>query len=78
MGSANASIRRMAVPSERISASGVITPIICGAARYMTSPVTAITAMPIPTVMPASFRASPCRPAPTPCPTSVVAASAIP
>ena len=32
MGSANASIRRTAVPSERISASGVITPIICGAA----------------------------------------------
>ena len=53
-------------------------PIICGAARYMTSPITAITAMPIPTVMPASFRASPCRPAPTLCPTSVVAASAIP
>ena len=78
IGTANASIRKMETPSETTSGTGVMTPIIKGAARYMIAPITVMTAIPITTVIRAKLRAKSWRFAPRLCPTNVVAASAIP
>ena len=78
IGSAKASMRSTCVPRSRISSTGVIRPIISGAKTYITTPIKAITAIPIPTVNLAKLRHKPYCPAPILCPTSVVAASPIP
>nr|DAU67669.1 MAG TPA: PolyVal ADP-Ribosyltransferase [Caudoviricetes sp.] len=78
IGSAKASMRSAMMPSSRISGSGVMMPIISGAATYITKPMNAMTTMPSDTVMRAKRCVSIRRPAPLLCPTNVVAASAIP
>ena len=78
MGSAKASMRNTCVPKARISSTGVINAIISGANTYITTPIKAITAMPMPTVSLAKLRHKPYCPAPMLCPTSVVAASPMP
>lgn len=71
-------MRSAMMPSSRISGSGVMMPIISGAATYITKPMNAMTTMPSDTVMRAKRCVSIRRPAPLLCPTNVVAASAIP
>ena len=51
IGSAKASMRSAITPNLRISSTGVIVPIICGAKMYITTPIIPMTAMPMNTVM---------------------------
>ena len=51
IGSANASIRKTITPSSRISPTGVIRPIICGANQYIRIPINPMTHIPMNTVM---------------------------
>ena len=51
IGYAKASIRRALTPSRSTSGSCVMVPIMNGAPRYITTPITPITAMPTRTVM---------------------------
>lgn len=78
IGSAKASIRSISTPSTRISSTGVITPMICGAAIYISAPMIPMTDIPDQTVMLAKRLSNRIRFAPRLCPTSVVAASAMP
>ena len=77
-GSANASIRRTDVPRACISATGDNKLIISGAKIYMITPMNAITSIPKNMVIHAKLRCRSRLPAPTLCPTRVVAASLIP
>ena len=78
IGSAKASMRRIAAPSSRTSASGVIHAMTAGAERNIIAPMTPMIAMPEKTVICAKRFAKFFRAAPRLCPISVVAASAMP
>ena len=78
IGSANASMRNAIIPNDRISSTGVINPMICGAKIYMSNPINPMIIMPINTVMKAKLRVRRLRFAPTLWPTNVVAASEMP
>ena len=71
-------MRSTSTPRRRTSSAGVIIAIATGAPTYITTPITAITVTPNPTDSHAKRFISSCLPAPMLCPTSVVAASAMP
>ena len=77
-GSANASIRSILTPRAMTAASADIIPIMTGANRYSSVPVTAISPIPKATVSHPSLYVMSLRPAPTLCPTRVEAAACTP
>ena len=78
IGSAQASMRSTSVPRAITSSTGDMMPISSGAKTHIRIPIRVITAMPSPTDILANERVSSFCPAPMPCPTRVVAASAMP
>ena len=71
-------MRKICVPSARIAASGVNSPIINGAAKNNRIPLPVITAIPRPVVSQPSRLVKSFLPAPMLCPINVVAAVPIP
>ena len=78
IGSAHASMRRASAPCVMMSSTGDMTAISSGAKIHISTPMAVMTPMPRATDRLANERVSRRCPAPTLCPTSVVAASAMP